>query len=362
MTRHLLGRRDMMLLGAGLPLLGANAARAQSPTSLTVMIPNIAVNGKLREIAEAQAKVKIVDEPFVSTPDTVSKVLAPGGTSRYDLIMAQSGYSRVPMLGPKAGAEKAAPLDLAKIPNAANIADLFKPDIVARDGVTYGLPYFIGYDSVVYNADVISDKDPYTQSWGMIFDDKYAGKIAWFDTAVQMLTAAALYLGKAAPETMSADEVAEVGKFLISKKKNVRTIWTTFSQAASLLSSGEVLCAYGSIPVRMELQQQGKNFTNAWPKEGVLSFVSDLFIPKDCAHIDAAHALFNTLIGPPYVDQLATVSGYLPTNKLAGAGLSEEQKLRAGFGIYSGQTKATPLKLPTALNVWIETWSKVKSA
>lgn len=340
----------------------SRVVNAQAPATLDVILPNVLVQGKLKEIIEREANVKINDLPFQSTPDTVSRVLAPGGTERYNVVLAQTDYSRVPMLGAKEGDEKGAAYDLSKLPNAADMADVFKNDMVVRDGKVYGVPIIMGYDSVLYNRGEVPEKDEYTQSWGMIFGDKYAGRIAWFDAPHHMLMAAALYLGKKEPEKMSRDEVNEVGKFLISKKKNVRTFFTSFAQCGSLLTSGEVVAAYGPIPVRQGLQQKGVNVTNAWCKEGVLSFIAALYIPKDSPHIDESHAFVNTILGPTYIDQMTPISGYLGANKKAGASLTKEQKLAAGFGIYTGETKHYPLRLPAIMPTWIEVWSRVKSA
>ena len=94
----------------------------------------------------------------------------------------------------------------------------------------------------------------------------------------------------------------------------------------------------------------------------MLSFVADLFIPKDCSNLDASVAALNAMMGPPYIDQLGPVSGYLPTNKRAGASLSHEEKLRVGYGVLTGETKHVEQPLPERLNAWVEVWSKVRSA
>jgi spermidine/putrescine transport system substrate-binding protein len=347
--------------GAGL-LMMPSIVKADSVVSLDVILPNVMVSGKLKDILEKEANIKINALPFQSTPDSVSRMLAPGGSSRYNVVLAQTDYSRVPMLGPKAGEEKAAAYDVAKMPNVAQMADIFKADYVERAGKIYGMPVIMGYDSVLYNRSAASADDPYTQSWGMIFGDKYAGKIAWFDSAHHMIMAAGLYLGKKHPEQMTPSEVDDVGKFLISKKKNIRTFWTSFAQCGSLLTSGEVVTTYGPLPVRQALQHKGVNVTNAWCKEGVLSFIGALYVPKDCAHQDKSMDFVNAALGVPYIDQLTPIAGYLGANKNAGRSLTKEQKLSYGFGIYTGQTKFYPLRMPKIMPKWVEVWSRVKSA
>ncbi|WP_108658854.1 ABC transporter substrate-binding protein [Acuticoccus kandeliae] len=359
-----LDRRDF-LIGTGAALgasaLGGSVALAQGSTVTTLMV-NAVMNSPLRETMESVAGVKIEDAPFQSTTDVVSKLLAPGGSSRFDLMVSGTEFSRIPVMGPSAGSEHCAALDMSKIPNASSISESFARDIVTRDGETYMLPLFWGYDSVLYNTEVADPEDPYTQSWAMIFDDKYAGQIAWYDTAHQMLLAAGLFLGMSEPEKMTKADLDEVAKFLISKKKNVRTFWTSFAQCSSLLGSGEIVATYGPIPVRVDLQKKGFPITNAWPKEGVVSFSQAGYIPKDAGNKDGALAVLNAFLSEEYASELVGASGYLTTSLLGTKGLTDEEKARLGYGILEGTTAAYPMVFPTDMGAWIEVWSRVKSA
>ena len=357
-------RRDFLKAGTvgAIATITGGLTHAQSGPTLEVLLANALVSGPLKGILEAEAKVKINDAPFQSSTDVVARLVAPDGTARYNLMMSHSIFSRGPVLGPSAGQEKCTALDLAKIPNFSQLADTFKGDILERDGRVFGIPIMWGYDTVVYNKDVVPENDPYTQSWGLIFEDKYAGRIGWFDTAHQMIMAAGLYLGNKKPEAMSTPELNEVGKFLTAKKKNVRTLWTSFAQGANLLSSGEIVATFGAIPVRYGLQQKNFPVLGAWCKEGVLSFVQPAYIPKDSVNQEAAHAMINAMLGKSYASQLSTVSGYLSASKLGALDLSGDEKKRWGYGILDGSTTHYPLRMPPNLQQWIEVWARVKSA
>ncbi len=346
---------------AGLGTFGG-LAQAQAGATLDVLLANALVSGPLKGILEKEANIKINDAPFQSSTDVVSRLVAPGGTGRFNLMMSHSIFSRGPILGEKAGAEKVSAVDLKRVPNFAQVADTFKSEIIDRDGKVYGVPVMWGYDSVLFNKDQVPENDAYTQSWGCIFEDKYAGKIGWFDTAHQMIMAAALYLGKAKPEQLDQNELNEIGKFLIAKKKNVRTLWTSFAQAENLLASGEIICTFGPIPVRYNLQKKNFPITNAWCKEGVLSFVQTAYIPKDSKNQEAAHAMMNAMLGKSYASQLSPVSGYLSASKLGAQDLSADERKRWGYGITEGTTRHYPLRMPPNLTNWIEVWSRVKSA
>ncbi|MES2534505.1 MAG: extracellular solute-binding protein [Pseudomonadota bacterium] len=357
-----LSRRDVLKFGAAgvLTALGGGLAHAQSTPTLEILVANALVGAPLKDILEKEAKVKINDNPFQSSTDVVARLVAPGGTKRYNLLMSHSIFSRGPVLGAAAGQEKTAALDLKKIPNFSQVADAFKDDILQRDGKIYGVPIMWGYDTVIYNTKEVPAAD--AQSWGLLFEDKYAGRIGWFDTAHQMIMAAALYLGKTKPETMTTAELNEVGRFLISKKKNARVLWSSFAQGANLLASGEIVISFGTIPMRTGLQQKGFPIATAWCKEGVLSFVQPAYIPKDSNNQDAAHAVINAMLGKDYASQLAKASGYLSVSKLAATSLTAEERRTLGYGVLDGSTKNYPLAMPPNLQQWIEVWARVKSA
>jgi spermidine/putrescine transport system substrate-binding protein len=361
-----INRRDALKIGAGagaaLATGGFASSAAAQEVTLEVMLPNAIVSGKCREIVEKAAGVKISDAPFQSTPDAVSRLLAPGGTSRLNINFGIVDFARQPVLGPSAGAEKVAALDLAKIPNYAKLSAPFKPAVIERGGKVYGVPVLLGYNTVFFNTDAVKGDDPALQTWNALFDDKYAGKIGWFENAHQMIFAGALAMGKEKPSSMTDAEVREVGEFMIKKKKNVRVIWTSFAQCANLFSTGEMTVAFGTLPVLTQLAAQGMKVSAAWPKEGVESLIGTVFIPKDSSNQDKSHAVINAMLSDEYAKELPKVSGYLSPNAAGAEGLTAEQKLKAGYGINTGETKHNPMPIPANLNVWVEVWSKIKSA
>jgi spermidine/putrescine transport system substrate-binding protein len=365
MSKHdyLLSTRRQVLKGAaGLAVAGAALpAFAQAGGQVEVLMNNAMVSPPLKAILEKELDLKIVDGPFMSGTDTVSRLTAPGGP-RFDLMNSSFAFSQPVVMGMKAGAERVQPIDLSLIPNMKYINEVSKRGIGQRDGKTYMMPHSWGYDSIIYNRKVVPDDDPYTQSWSLLFEDKYAGRIAWWDVAHQMLMAAGLYLGHKEPEKMDRAQLTEVGAFLIKKKKNVRTMFGTFAQGSNLLSNGEIDVCYGIAPMRNDLQKRGFDVAGAWPKEGVLSLINASYIPKESRNVKAAHAMINAMLDKTYAQALASGSGYLSASTTAMENVSEADKKRYGFGIFEGSIKHYELKFPADMNMWIETWSRVKSS
>lgn len=343
----------------GLGAIGGRAALAQSAMPVETLGVASLFSPVLKEIIERTGKVSLTNGPFQSTVDAVSRLTAPGGT-QYDLIISSFDFSRPVVMGAKSGDEKVQPVDPAKIPNLKNVNAVSKYALPSRDGNYYIVPLVWGYDTVLYNTEKVSADD--AQSWSLLFEDKYAGRIAWWDTPLNSTMAAALYLGQKEPETMDRKQLEEVGKFLIAKKKNVRTIFSSFAQGTSLLASGEVVAAYGIISMRTELQAKGLPIAGAWCKEGVLSVVQSGYIPKSSKRAEAANAVINAMLSEEFAKAVTPASGYLSASGLAEGKFSAEERQRYGFGLFDGSIKFYPQKFPQSMTDWIEVWSKVKAA
>jgi len=357
-TRRLL-LQGMGAVGASALLPGAAFAQQKSIDGLMV---NGILGGPLRAMIEGPTGVKVNDGPFVSSTDNVAKLMAPGGGTRYDLFIGVSEFSRNPVLGAGPGKERGLAFDPAKVPNLKDLSAIARDDLGTRDGKNYIVPVYWGYDMALYNKDHVPENDPLTQSWGLMFSEKYAGRIAWYDVPHQMIMVAGLHMGLKEPEKASASDLAEITKFLISKKKNVRAIWTTFAQAVNLMASGEVVVSYGWIPMRVALQKRGFNITNNWPSDGLLIWSHGAYIPKDSPKGNEAQAVVNAMLAGEYGAALTRETGYLSGSVAAEKLLSAEEKKAAGYDVRERGIKTYSLKWPSDLSRWVEAWGKVKSA
>src|SRR6184192_3278487 len=81
-------------------------------------------------------------------------------------------------------------------------------------GKQYGIPDDWGFDAILYRSDKVKPK---AASWGLLFDDRYKGKIAWFDD-LEMLVMAGLYLKLPDPWNQTDSQLRQAQKLLISKK------------------------------------------------------------------------------------------------------------------------------------------------
>lgn len=361
-----LGRRDLLKAGGAVGLAmatGVPPSVLAQQAAIRAVMPNVFIPDPVRPIIAAQTGgIKVDNLPYVSPTDTLAKLMAPGGTAQYDLMVSLTNLIRGPALGAKAGDEKLLALDMSKIPNAQKIADQFKNEIITRDGKTYLVPVVWGYESVIYDTSKMPPDDALTQSWNALFSDKYKGRIAWRDDAHGMIFTAALAMGKADPLKLDAKEIAEVQKFLIDRKKNLRTMWTKFAEAVNLIASGEVVCMYGWIAMRSALEKQGIKAANNWPKEGLPYWTQSAFIPKDTKQADATQRVINAMLSKDFGAKLTEVTEYPSTSAEVAAGYSAEYRRKVGFDIVERGIVRKPFDLPQRMDLWVEAWNTVKAA
>jgi spermidine/putrescine transport system substrate-binding protein len=364
-TRTTIDRRAFIggsLAAAGaLDLAVGNAAIAQENKRVISIVSQQYLTETLKPVVEKASDTTLENLPFVSSTDSLAKLLAPGGTSRYDFLVFTTQFARAPLMGEKAGAEKIQPLDFSLIPNAGKLLPGFvKDDVVERNGKPYMVPIFWGYDSVLYNAAKVAPEE--ADTWALIFDDKYAGRIAWRDDALGMFLAAGLYLGIADPAAMSDADIKEVARFLTAKKKNVRTMWSKFAEAVNLISSGEVNAMYGLIPMRPALSKQGIKAASSFPKEGLIVWTQSAFIAKDAPNPKVAHRVINALISKDYGEKAMLETQYPSASAEAAAVLSPEQRRSLGVVVFERGVKTYMLKFPARMDNWLEAWNTIKAA
>src|SRR3954447_23628248 len=127
------------------------------------------------------------------------------------------------------------PWDTSLIPNFKHL-NPFMVKAGQYNGKQYGIPDDWGFDAILYRTDKVKPK---AKSWGLLFDERYKGKIAWFDD-LGMLVMTGLYLGFKDPWNQTDAELARTQKFLESKKHLVRLMWASESNLWEAFGSGEL--------------------------------------------------------------------------------------------------------------------------
>ena len=107
-------------------------------------------------------------------------------------------------------------------------------------GHQYGIPDDWGFDAILYRKDKVHPK---ARSWNLLFDERYKGKIAWFDD-LEMITIAGLVTHAKNPWNQTQAELNRSVSFLKKKKHVARLNWSSETDLWQAFGSGEVWIAY----------------------------------------------------------------------------------------------------------------------
>ncbi len=154
------------------------------------------------------------------------------------------------------------------------------------NGKQYGIPADWGFDAILYRKDKVKPTAP---SWSLLFDKRYAGKIAWFDDLNQLVWAG-YYLGFKQPYNQSDDELKRSQKLLISKKKLVKMFWSSETDMQNAFAAGDLWIAYAWPADWVAMKGKGLKVEYLYPREGAMSWVGMLMLGKGSPRPQKAHA------------------------------------------------------------------------
>jgi spermidine/putrescine transport system substrate-binding protein len=180
-------------------------------------------------------------------------------------------------------------------------------------GKQYGIPDDWGFDAILYRTDKVKPK---ARSWGLLFDERYKGKIAWFDD-LGMITVAGLYLGLKNPWNQSDAELEKSRKFLSSKKKLVRLIWSSETNLWEAFGSGNLWIAYAWPNDWVQMKKKGLPVVYMRPKEKPVAWVGMFMLLKGTPRFKLAHAYVDAWSSTKSAKWLEDNYGYGHANVVA---------------------------------------------
>src|SRR3954449_2536165 len=179
------------------------------------------------------------------------------------------------------------PWDPSLIPNFKHL-NPFMIKAGQYNGKQYGIPDDWGFDAILYRSDKVTPK---ARSWGLLFDERYKGKIAWFDD-IGMIVAAGLYLKAKNPWNQTSAELDRTVNFLKKKIKLTKVIWQYESDLWQAFRGGDVWIAYAW---PNDWVQMRKKFPVVYmhPKEKPIAWVGMFMLLKGSSRPHLAHAYVN---------------------------------------------------------------------
>jgi spermidine/putrescine transport system substrate-binding protein len=250
---------------------------------------------------ERRYSVRVIYDNYSSNDELYSKLKA--GGAGYDVIVP-TDY----MVNTMIKENLLEPIDQSKLPNLKNLSKRFV-DLPFDPGNKYSIPYFWGTTGIGVNADKVADS---VADWGILFDEKYKGKISVLDDMRYTIGMALRYLGYSA-NTINPDELQKAKQLLIRQKPFVRAY--SSDTYMDLLTSGDVWLSYGFSGDVYQTRRQNKSIRYFIPKEGTMIGVDNLCIPKGAKNADLAHVFINFILEPQVAADIANEILYPSPNE-----------------------------------------------
>ncbi|MCP4009598.1 MAG: extracellular solute-binding protein [Proteobacteria bacterium] len=208
-------------------------------------------------------------------------------------------------------------LDTSKLSNWDDlIPQLWQLPGNVVDGKPYFAPFDWGQTSITYRTDLV-DWQGGEESWSLLWDERYKGKIGQLGSAGDAWWCAAIYAGVDFDNIGSEENLEKVAALLRKQRPLIRTYTddpTTLEQA---LASGELVAAMTWNSSTVTLKGEGVPVEFAKPKEGALTWVCGMMMHKDAPHPDRAHDIIDSLLSVERGITLITDEGYGHSNQKA---------------------------------------------
>ncbi|HEY8596753.1 MAG TPA: polyamine ABC transporter substrate-binding protein [Devosiaceae bacterium] len=269
---------------------------------------------------EAATGIKVNYDVYDANETLEAKLLA--GNSGYDVVVPTSNF-----LQRQIAAGIYQKLDKSKLPNLKNMdPDLMKQAAAYDPGNEHAVIYMWGTSGIGYNVDKVKERlgaDAPTDSWKLIFDPKYASKLAdcgitLLDSPTDVLPSALAYLGLDGTSTKPEDLDA-AAKVIEAIRPYVRYFHS--SQYINDLANGDVCVSLGFsgdvfiAADRASQADNGVNIAYSVPKEGAIQWFDMMAIPADAPHPDAALAWINFIMDPQITADITNYVYYANANK-----------------------------------------------
>jgi spermidine/putrescine transport system substrate-binding protein len=253
---------------------------------------------------KAATGIEVKMSLFATNDELFAKLKA--GNPGFDVIVPSNEYvTRFRIAG------LLMPLDLAKIPNRANLLPAFQ-NPPFDPGRRYSMPYTWLVLGIGYRK---SKVDGVPDSWKWVMDsDRYRGRIGVFSEADDMIELGAKYLGHSVRD-IPLPVIDEVAAMYIRQKPFIKIFH--HDEGQDLLLSGEIdiVMEYNGDIAQVMTEDPDLNFVV--PREGSIINSDCLCIPKGAPRPDNAHQFLNFILDGGHAADIYNTIKYPTPNAAA---------------------------------------------
>jgi spermidine/putrescine transport system substrate-binding protein len=251
-----------------------------------------------------QTGIKVTYDFF----DNVDTMLAKVGTgqSGYDVTFPTSIN-----VGPMLARNLIQPLDLAQIPNLANLAAEWR-DPGYDAGNAHSVPYMWWTTGIAYDTAKVTTE---LTSWSALWDAQWSGKMAMLDDYREAFSAALIRLGF---DINTTDEAQlDQALAMLGEQKPLLRTYTT--DDIGVLSSGDVWVMHAWSGDVYQVTPDRPTVVYFLPSEGAVRGSDTMVLLAGAKHPVAAHMFMNFMLDAQVAAANTNYIGYMGPNEAAKA-------------------------------------------
>ena len=240
------------------------------------------------------------------------------------------------------------PIDVSRLGHWGDIVPSLKeiPGMTTADGDVYFVASEWGHTSVLYRADLVDPKYQEDETWGILWDERYAGRMSMADSLIDGVMVAAIYGGAKDPFNMTDAEVEVTGDLLRKQLPLLRYYWTSPTDIENAMAAGELVATSSWNDSYTALKGEGIDVKYMNPKEGAMTWVCGfcLMSAADPEKLEKSYDVIDAFLSPESGVVTIMDEGYGHANvrafdlvsdeDLAERGLSKDPEALLNSGIF----------------------------
>ncbi len=256
-------------------------------------------------------------------------------------------------------------LDMSKYTEVENFFEKWKNfDEVKVEDEQYGIVTHWGYYGLIYNTEYVTAEE--ASSMDVLWDEKYAGKVAIYDWYLPNMSMISIMLGNKKPAEIDDGMFASMEGKLTDLSKNSPVICATPSDVIQSMANGSTYVSVAGEWLQITLASEGYPVEITIPETGAMSWAECVSICSGAKNQAAAEAFVEYIISPEVQAKLAWADCYHApvANMKAAEYLTQEQKdlLKVFDEEYAEfvMEKLIDRQIPEDEEKWADAWTEFK--
>ncbi len=316
-----------------LAVLLATTGLAQAEGTLNLFNWGNYTSPELLTKFEAETGIKVTVTDYDSNDAALAKIEA--GGHGFDLVVPSANY--VPIFRDKG---LIVPLDLAKLPNHANIAPEWK-DVPWDPGRTHTVPWQWGSTGIAVNTAVYSG-DINTSAVFLQVPEELKGKINVVPEMNDVVNLAIMYVG-GEPCTEDTEVLKKARDALMAAKPD----WISMDYGATeKLSNNDWAASVNWNGSTMRARLANPTVQYGYPKEGYPIFMDSVALLADAQNVEEAYKFIDFIMVPENAAMISSFARY--ANGIAGSDAFMPEDMKTAPEVVTPEAfKASGKFLPT---------------